>query len=219
MKVSQTAVSIALTVGLIVGVGGVAMAKGHGSGHGHGNGQDSGYGYGYGYGEGHRPSGQAATGTITCQVHGVAVLRADGSVLVHLNITPGHEKGCQSTSGARVRTGHVILRSTSTPSVPTSTSAGCLSLPSGALPSLSAGSVSWDPRPKMAPSTGLTLSSGSVSQASNHVQISYVAGSVSGGSFVGSASLNVTSRQSVTQLSHRCVSRAWVIAVTGTITL
>lgn len=231
-KLSVTTASITLSIGLVVALGGgVAMAHGHG--HGPGS---------------HGPSSASATGSATCNVHGIVVFAANGDVTFRGNITPSHGASCTSSSGTKLHTGHfsspltsattttTTSTSTTTSSSTTSTSTtttttvvgatttttiACTPVPSGALPNLGNGTITWNPRPKFAPSSGITLTGGSASVSTNqHLQITYTAGAVASGSFAGgTASLSLTSRQTLAQLQSRCESGNFVIAVVGTITL
>ncbi|HSN02172.1 MAG TPA: hypothetical protein VLS91_01680 [Acidimicrobiales bacterium] len=97
----------------------------------------------------------------------------------------------------------------------------CALVPSGALADLGNGTITWNPRPKFAPSSGISFSGGSASVSANqHLVIAYTSGSVASGSFAGAtASLSLTSRQTLSQLQARCAGDRFVIAVYGTITL
>lgn len=236
--------SIALTSGLVLALGGVAVAKGGG---GHGNGSN--------HGHGHGGSGVVATGSPTCNFHGRVTVGANGAVSITGNITPKHGAACTSTGSARIRTGHFTsalvsaTSSTTTTSSTTSTTttsttttsstttstvltptttttvATCTLLPVGSLPDLSGGAIAWSPRPKFAPSTGIALTGGSVSTVTvngdQYLQIAYTGGSVAGGSFTNAsgATLTVTSNQTVSELAAECGSGGQTITVHGTITL
>ncbi|MHB8826239.1 MAG: hypothetical protein ACYC5Z_01040 [Acidimicrobiales bacterium] len=58
------------------------------------------------------------------------------------------------------------------------------------------------------------------SSTNGHLLVAYTSGSVASGSFAGgTATLSLTSRQTLAQLQARCESGRFVIAVSGMITL
>ncbi len=229
-KISSSATSIALAIGLVVAFGGgVATAQGRASEKHQGATSTS-----IGNGNSHRPAGKVLTGTVTCSVHGTLVLSASGSMTVRANLTPFHGAACTASSGAKLRSGHftsplVFTATTTTTSSTSSTSTtagpGCAPLPSGAIGDLTGGAIAWNPRPKAAASTGISFTGGSATTTTVNgqlvFQVTYSAGSVTSGSFTGStgASLTMTSRQSVTQLQSHCESGKTEIAFTGTLSL
>ncbi len=214
-KISTTTASIAMSLGLVVALGGgVAMASGHSGGS-------------------HKPTGALATGSVTCTMHGVAIFAANGSLTIRGNITPSHGAGCtgkDATSNTiKIRIGHFsspLTNSTTTTVTPAPTSTvtqTCASVPNGTLPDLGNGTIVWNSRPKFAPSTGIGFTGGTASPSTStngHLLIAYTSGQVGGGSFMdGTATLSLTSRQTLAQLQSRCESGRFVIAVSGTITL
>ena len=212
-KISVTVASIALSLGLVVAIGGgVAMASGHGPGT-------------------HGPTRASATGTATCTMHGIVIFAADGTVSVRGNITPSHGAGCTVTSSTnyvtKLRNGHFSSPLTSATVAPTSTvpsssttAKTCAPVPSGSLPDLAKGTIAWNSRPKFAASTGISLTGGTATSTTGHLVIAYTSGSVASGSFANtSVTLTLTSNQTLTQLQARCAGDRFVIAVHGTITL
>ncbi len=217
-KISVTAASVALSLSLAVAIGGgVAVASGHGPGS-------------------HGPTSVTATGTATCTMHGIVIFAADGTVSVRGNITPSHGAGCTvatttngATSVTKIRNGHFTspLTSAATPpptsTVPsTSTTAKtCAPVPSGPLPNLASGAIAWNPRPKFATTTGISLTGGSATGTTGHLVFAYTSGAVGGGSFTTATgvTLTLTSNQTMSQLQARCAGDRFVIAVHGTITL
>ena len=96
------------------------------------------------------------------------------------------------------------------------------------VPALSGGSVTWSQHSNVAASSGVSFPASGATVITNFngvtfLQVSYSAGSVSGGSFAnsGQSSMTVTSKQNDAQLESRCSSRRGVSAVTfdGTATL
>lgn len=238
--------SIALSCGLVLALGGVAVAKG--GNENHGNGSNNGHGHGHGH------TGVVATGSTTCNFHGRVTVGANGALSITGNITPKHGAACTSTGGAKIRTGHftsalvsatpptTTTTSTSTTTTSTTTTstttttlltaptttttvATCTLLPVGPLPDLSGGAIAWAPRPKAAPSSGIAVTGGSVSTVTvngqQYLQIAYTGGSVANGSFANAsgASLTVTSNQTLSELAAECGDGGHSIGVHGTITL
>ena len=229
-KVLYSVAAGALSLGLVLGVGAAASAHGHNN-HG-GNGQGQGQGSDHGKGHGH--SGTVATGTTSCNFHGRITINASGNVSISGNITPKQGRACTSTGGTKLRTGHfstpLMTTPTTTTTVPatttsTTTLAACLPLPVGALSDVSGGTVSWSPRSKVAPSDGISLTGGTVSEVTfdgkQYLEISYTGGSVASGSFAGTSgvSLTVWSNQTVSELTEACSHGSHSISFHGTLTL
>jgi hypothetical protein len=184
----------------------------------------AGAGAAYAKGPHHHPP-VVATGTTTCNFHGSLSAANGAAVSLAGNITPhNNTKACTSTGGSKLRTGHLGRAPLSSG---TTTTAGiCSMLTGGTLPDLSGGTIHWSPRPKVAASTGVALTGGTVSvvtiNGDTYLQVAYSGGSVAGGSFTNASggSLTVTSRSDVAALTTACAAGPVdSIAVTGTITL
>ncbi len=215
-RISQLAVSAALSVGMIVGSGGVALATGHGNQNGKG--------------ASHKPSPTTLTGTVACNMHGVIVIGTNGYVRIHALLTPKKGAACTLTGGttkeAAPRTGVLNISAgsrtapTTTISVPSSTTLpACPQMPS-TTQAMSGGTVMWLPRAKVAP-TNFSLPTGTISPMNGHLTFIFLAGTTSAtGSFAStSVSLSFTSRALATALAQRCVHEFWVIPFTGTVSL
>jgi hypothetical protein len=202
-KLITAAGAIALAIG-VVGVVGGGVAVAHG-------GPPSSHG-------GPKPP-STATGTTTCNFHGVLFADTTGKVTIRGNMTPHHVPACSNKGGTKLRTGHLKgLTSTTT------ITGLCSLLPGGSMPDLAGGTTKWSPR--VASSTGVALTGGSASVVTvgsdTFLQFAYTGGSVAGGSFTNAtgASLTVTSRQDIKTLAAKCATGPVdVIAVNGSITL
>ena len=149
------------------------------------------------------------------------VADALGRVAIRGNMGPHHVPACTNTGGTFLRTGHVsTLASTAT------ITGGLCSLvaSAGSIPNLSGGTIKWSPR--VASSTGVALTGGSVSLATvgsdTFLEVAYSGGSVAGGSFANAsgASFIATSRQTIAELTAACASGPVdAIALTGSLTL
>jgi hypothetical protein len=225
-KYLRPAASVALSLGLVFAIG--AAASAHGGNHG-GKGGNSGYGYGN-KGNGHK--GVVATGTTSCNFHGRLTISSSGAVRITGNITPKHGRACTSMGGTKLKTGHfsTALSSTviTTTTVATSTTtAACVTtpVPVGALANVSGGTISWSPRSKVAPSVGVALTGGTVSEVTvngkQYVEIAYTGGSVASGSFAGTSGVSLTawSNQTVSALNSECRNGSYSISFHGTLTL
>ncbi|HEV3213538.1 MAG TPA: hypothetical protein VGZ03_09110 [Acidimicrobiales bacterium] len=175
-------------------------------------------------GKGGHHSPVVATGTTTCNFHGTLSAAAGATVSIAGNLTPHkHTKACTSSGGTKLRTGH-LSRS---PLASTTTTAGiCSLLTGGTLPDVAGGTIWWSPKPKVAASTGVALTGGSVSvvtiSGDAFLQIAYTGGSVAGGSFTNASggALTTTSRDDVAALTAACATGPVdSIAISGTITL
>ena len=218
-RISRLAVSAALSVGMIVGSGGVALASGHGNQNGKG--------------ASHKPSPTTLTGTVACNMHGVIVIGTNGYVRIHALLTPkkGAKGAACTLSGGMTgetapRTGVLNISAgsrtapTTTVSEPSSTTTpACPPMPS-TTQAMSGGTVMWLPRAKVAP-TNFSLSTGTIASSNEHLLLTFSAGTTSAtGAFAStSVSLSLTSRALATALAQRCVHEFWVIPFTGTVSL
>lgn len=215
--------SVALSLGLVFAIGGAASAKG-GNSHG-----------GNGVGNGHGHSGVVATGTTSCNFHGRLTINSGGTVTITGNITPKHGPACTSTGGTKLRTGHFstpLLSTTTTTTTTSSTTTtsttttmvSCLPLPVGPLSDVSGGTIAWSPRPKVAPSVGVALTGGTVSEVTvageQYLEIAYTGGSVASGSFASASGVTLTawSNQIVSALNSACTDGSHSITFHGTLT-
>lgn len=118
-----------------------------------------------------------------------------------------------------------VPASTTTVPSTTTTVASCSLLHVGVLSNVSGGTIAWSPRPKSAPSVGISLTGGSVSIVTvggrQYLQLAYSAGSIASGSFATSSgvSMTVTSRQTIASLGSACAGGSHSIAFHGTLTL
>jgi hypothetical protein len=180
-KLLLTAASIMLPIGLIGFAGaGSAFAKG-------------------------KPVPVSATGPTTCNFNGSLQVTDASNLGLISNFTPyKHTPACNNTGGASsLHTGH--LRSAASADTWTDL---CVLL-TGTQPSdLSNASMSWSPRSKVADSTGVSLTSGSITQVlgsdgNTYLQLSY-SGAVTAGSFTGGFSVTATSTSDLTSLQSDC---------------
>jgi hypothetical protein len=147
---------------------------------------------------------------------------ANPTVSIAGELTPHHVPACTGQSGKRrLQTGHVTGLASAT-----TTTALCSLLSGGALPDLAGGTIKWSSHSRIADSTGVALSGGSVSVVTigtdHFLQVTYAAGSVAGGSFVNAsgASLTATSRSDITQLTAECAHGPLnTISIRGSMTL
>jgi hypothetical protein len=130
-----------------------------------------------------------------------------------------------TTSTTTTSTTTTTVAPTTTSSSTTTTLASCSLLPSGALADLTGGTIMWSPKAKVATSTGVAFTGGTVSVVTNgggqYLSIVYTGGSVAGGSFATASgvSLSLTSHVSLSELASACAAGSGSIAVNGTITL
>lgn len=94
------------------------------------------------------------------------------------------------------------------------------------MPDLAGGTIKWAPKGKVATSTGVALTGGSVSvvtiNGDTFLQIAYTGGSVAGGSFINAsgASFTATSKQDIAALTAECANGPVdAIALNGSLTL
>ena len=223
-KYLVTLASVALSLGLVFAISGVASAKNGGKHHGRsgdgGEGVNVGYGYGNGHGHGHHhgPTSVVATGLTTCNFHGKLTINSSGIVKISGNITPKHGGACTSTGGTKLKTGHFSTSLTSTTST---TTLACP--PVGALPDVSGGNISWSPRPKVAASVGVALTGGSVTDVTvgskQYLAIAYTGGSVASGSFATTSGVKLTAQSNEPASATNCDSHSETITFQGTLTL
>jgi len=182
----------------------------------------TGAGVAYANGGHHAPT--VATGSTTCNFHGALSAASGATVSITGNITPHkHSRACTNTGGTRLRTGHVGR----TPLASSTTTTGiCSLLTGGSLPDLAGGTIRWSPPHKVAASTGVALTGGSVSVVAvgsdSFLQVAYTGGSVAGGSFTNASggALTVTSRDDIAALTAACAQGPMsAISFAGTITL
>jgi hypothetical protein len=173
-------------------------------------------------GKHHSPA--VATGTTTCHFHGTLSAAIGATVSIRGNLTPKqHTKACTSTGGTKLATGHI----TKSPLVSTATTTGvCTFLAGSTLPDLGGGTIWWSPKPKVAASTGVALTTGAISVVTvgsdAFLQIAYTGGSVAAGSFMNAsgASLTAISNDDVASLTAACASGpVSSIAFNGSLTL
>ena len=147
-----------------------------------------------------------ATGTTTCNFHGVLVTDSTGNIHIRGNMTPHHVPACSNKGDTKLRTGHLSGLASTTPL----TGGLCSLLPGVSLPDLSGGTIKWSPR--VASSTGVALTGGATSVVTigsdTYLQVAYAGGSVAGGSFTNAsgASLTVHSRQDIAALTTECAT-------------
>jgi hypothetical protein len=157
----------------------------------------------------HKPTAVVATGSTTCHIHGTLSAAAGAMIAFSGNITPSHGKACSSNGGTKLRTGH--LKSGSLASTATTTGV-CTLLAGGTLPDVSGGTIAWSPRPKVAASTGVALTTGTVTVVTvgtdSYLQLAYSGGSVAGGSFTNASggSFTATSNDTVATLTTECAA-------------
>lgn len=173
---------------------------------------------------GHHHGPVTATGATTCNFHGTLTAAAGAAVSIRGNLTPRkHTRACTSTGGTKLRTGHL----SKSPLISSVTTTGiCRLLIGGTLPDVAGGTIWWSPKPKVAPSTGVALTGGTVSvvtiSGDAYLQIAYSGGSVAAGSFTNATggSLTATSREDVADLTAACASGPVdSISFSGTLTL
>ncbi len=201
-RVTTATGAVVLAVGLVTAVGG-GVAAAHGD-------------------HGKKPVPVTATGTTTCNYHGRLVVSPSGTIAIAGNLTPHHHSpACSNQGGTKLRSGHLShLESTAT------TTGICSLLSGGTLPDVSNGTIRWSPKPKVAASTGVALTGGTVSTVTKgsdtFLQVTYSDGSVAGGSFTNAsgASLTATSRKTVAQLTADCAKGPVnTLALAGSLTL
>jgi hypothetical protein len=216
-KYLVTLASVALSLGLVFAVSGVASAKNGGNKHHKGGDSGEGVSVGYGYGNGKHHGPTVATGSTSCNFHGKLTISSSGTVKISGNITPKHGRVCTSTGGTKLKTGHF---STSLWSATSTTALACP--PVGPLPNVSGGTISWSPRPKVAASVGVALTGGTVSVVTDgskqYLQIAYTGGSVASGSFATASGVTLTG-QSNEHVSTHCGEHSHSITFHGTLTL
>ena len=138
------------------------------------------------------------------------------------NLTPHrHAPTCSVGRTRKLETGHLAGLATAN-----TTTALCSLLAGGPLPDLAGGTIKWSPTGRIASSTGLALTGGSVSVITtgtqSFVRITYTGGSIVGGSFAAPSgvSLTATSREDTTRLAADCARGPLrAISVTGSLTL
>ena len=155
-RVLLAAAAMALSVGILAAIGGVAAAKG-------------------------KPTPVTATGNTTCNYHGQLVLNSDSTLSLSGNLTPHQGPACTSTGGSKLRAGHMnqtlptTIPTTATDLCPFVAAATSLSVP---LPDLLGGDIAWSPRAKVAGSTGVRLVGGSLSVSGTSLVLTYLFSSV-----------------------------------------
>ncbi|MGH7733990.1 MAG: hypothetical protein ACREOE_09900 [Gemmatimonadales bacterium] len=147
-----------------------------------------------------------ATGTTQCNLNGNLQVTDLGALGFMANMTPGHHApACSNTGGSKLRTGHLRNAVSSD-----SWTDLCPLVSGGAVSDLTGGTISWAPAKKVAASTGVSLTGGSVSvvtatNGDQYLQLAY-SGSVDAGSFAGGVSLTATSTADVAKLTADCAA-------------